>query len=222
MNVIVDSAHALLTLRDFSAPCVLGRSGTCSAQAKVEGDGRTPLGSWPIRAVLFRPRRSAPPPGLQLPWRWTHLHDGWSDDPDDPAYNRPVRLPHGYGAEALQRDDMLYNVIVVLDHNLSPPVPGKGSAIFFHLWDEEKPPEQRSYRRLRCGFPRRDGGIAADAGARHGDADYIVIATVVPACAEITVSAQFMPPRCVLPFRRFRPARRAIPMPPRPVSSRAS
>ena len=88
--------------------------------------------------------RSAPPPGLQLPWRWTHLHDGWSDDPDDPAYNRPVRLPHGYGAEALQRDDMLYDVIVVLDHNLSPPVPGKGSAIFFHLWDEEKPPEQRS------------------------------------------------------------------------------
>ena len=39
---------------------------------------------------------------------------------------------------------MLYDVIVVLDHNLSPPVPGGGSAIFFHLWDEEKPPEQRS------------------------------------------------------------------------------
>ncbi len=33
----------------------------------------------------------------------------------------------------LLRDDDAYDVIVVLGHNDSPPVPGRGSAIFFHL-----------------------------------------------------------------------------------------
>lgn len=85
-----------------------------------------------------------PPAGLALPWRWTHANDGWSDDPRDPAYNRPVRLPHNYSAEQLQRDDMLYDIVVILGHNDRPPMPGAGSAIFFHLWDEAKPRPDRS------------------------------------------------------------------------------
>ena len=96
----------------------------------------------PRRAVP--PGRSVPPPGFALPWRWTHAADGWSDDPADPAYNRPVRLPHGFSAETLQREDMLYDVVLVLGHNDAPPVPGAGSAIFFHLWNEAKPAAERS------------------------------------------------------------------------------
>mgnify|MGYP003335818453 CR=1 FL=1 len=34
---------------------------------------------WPIRTVLFRPGRAAPPEGLALPWRWIRGDDGWSD-----------------------------------------------------------------------------------------------------------------------------------------------
>lgn len=144
MNVTVDTAAGTLAIGDFACPCVIGRSGACAADIKKEGDGCTPLGSWPIRAVLFREGRSAPPGGLKLPWRWTLSSDGWSDGPDDPAYNRPVRLPHAHSAETLQREDMLYDIIVILDHNMSPPVPGLGSAIFFHLWDEEKPGPERA------------------------------------------------------------------------------
>ena len=66
------------------------------------------------------------------------------DDPADPAYNRPVRLPHPFSAETLQREDMLYDVVLVLGHNDAPPVPGAGSAIFFHLWNEAKPADQRT------------------------------------------------------------------------------
>lgn len=124
--------------------CTIGRSGACTADIKREGDGCTPLGAWPIRAVLFRIGRAAPPAGLRLPWRWVHAADGWSDDVSDPGYNRPVRLPHGFSAETLVRDDMLYDIIVILGHNDDPPVPGKGSAIFFHLWDEAKPIDKRS------------------------------------------------------------------------------
>jgi L,D-peptidoglycan transpeptidase YkuD (ErfK/YbiS/YcfS/YnhG family) len=59
--------------------------------------------------------------------------DGWSDDPADPAYNRPVHLPRPFSAESLLREDDAYDVIVILGHNDAPPVPGQGSAIFLHL-----------------------------------------------------------------------------------------
>jgi L,D-peptidoglycan transpeptidase YkuD (ErfK/YbiS/YcfS/YnhG family) len=143
-TIRVDAQALTVTLGDWQVPCSIGRSGACAADAKREGDGCTPLGRWPIRAVLFRPGRATPPPGLALPWRWTSPGDGWSDDPADPAYNCPVRLPHGFSAETLQREDMLYDVVLVLGHNDTPPVPGEGSAIFFHLWNEAKPAAERS------------------------------------------------------------------------------
>ena len=59
--------------------------------------------------------------------------NGWCDDPGDPAYNRPVRLPYAGRHERLWRADPIYDVIVVLGHNEDPPVPDKGSAIFLHL-----------------------------------------------------------------------------------------
>lgn len=143
-TIRVNTGALTVTMGDWTVPCTIGRSGACSAEAKREGDGCTPLGLWPIRAALFRPGRSAPPPGFALPWRWTQAQDGWSDDPADPAYNRPVRLPHPFSAETLQREDMLYDVILVLGHNDAPPVPRAGSAIFFHLWNEAKAEDQRS------------------------------------------------------------------------------
>ena len=139
--VRVDSAALTLTGPDGAViPCTIGRSGACPAADKREGDGMTPLGSWPIRAVLFRPGRAAPPAGIRLPWRWVRPGDGWSDGPGDPEYNRPVRHPHGHSAERLEREDGLYDVIVVLGHNDAPPVASKGSAIFLHC-GEGRPTE---------------------------------------------------------------------------------
>jgi L,D-peptidoglycan transpeptidase YkuD (ErfK/YbiS/YcfS/YnhG family) len=129
----VDIDALTLTAPDGAVfPCTIGRSGAIAAQQKREGDGMTPLGTWPIRCVLFRPGRAAPPPGMTLPWRWIRPGDGWSDGATDPAYNCPVRHPHAYSAEHLERDDGLYDIIVVLGHNDTPPVPGMGSAIFLH------------------------------------------------------------------------------------------
>ena len=130
--VVVDSAARTVRLGDDTVACAIGRGGACSAADKREGDGCTPLGRWPIRAALLRPDRGLAPPA-QLPWRWLQADDGWSDDPRDPAYNRPVRHPHGFSAERLWREDALYDAIVVLGHNDAPPVPGAGSAIFLHL-----------------------------------------------------------------------------------------
>lgn len=142
MSIRVDSATQTLTGPDgVEIACTIGRSGVCPAADKREGDGMTPLGRWPIRCVLFRVGRSAPPTGMRLPWRQVSADDGWSDDPADPAYNRPVRHPHGFSAERLIRDDGLYDIIVVLGHNDAPPVPGMGSAIFLHCSDGDRPTE---------------------------------------------------------------------------------
>ena len=43
-------------------------------------------------------------------------------------------MPRHTSHERLAREDQAYDVVLVLGHNDAPPVPGKGSAIFFHQW----------------------------------------------------------------------------------------
>jgi L,D-peptidoglycan transpeptidase YkuD (ErfK/YbiS/YcfS/YnhG family) len=67
------------------------------------------------------------------PHRALREGDGWSDDPREARYNRFVRLPRGNSHETLIRDDPLYDLIIVLDHNQRPRVRGRGSAVFVHV-----------------------------------------------------------------------------------------
>jgi L,D-peptidoglycan transpeptidase YkuD (ErfK/YbiS/YcfS/YnhG family) len=132
IRMVVESVAGLLHVGERVIPCGIGRGGACPAADKREGDGCTPLGVWPVRAVLLRPDRGLTPP-TSLPWRWLRQDDGWSDDPCDPAYNRAIRHPHPFSAERMWRDDALYDTVIVLGHNDRPPIPGLGSAIFLHL-----------------------------------------------------------------------------------------
>ncbi len=110
--------------------CALGRGGVRSD--KVEGDGATPVGRYPLRRLLYRPDRLARP-DCRLPVGELEPDDGWCDDPADPAYNKAVKFPYAASAECLWREDHLYDLIVVLGHNDDPVVPGRGSAIFMHI-----------------------------------------------------------------------------------------
>ncbi len=58
---------------------------------------------------------------------------GWCDAADDRNYNRKVSLPYPASAERLWRNDHLYDVIVVLDYNITVRTHGRGSAIFLHV-----------------------------------------------------------------------------------------
>jgi L,D-peptidoglycan transpeptidase YkuD (ErfK/YbiS/YcfS/YnhG family) len=131
MDLIVDGrGMALWAGRRLS--CAVGRGGVVRADAKREGDGATPAGHWPMREVLFRADRLGE---IVTPLACRELmpEDGWCDDPADPAYNRPVRLPYGAHSEHLWRADHVYDVIVPLGYNDDPVIPGRGSAIFLHL-----------------------------------------------------------------------------------------
>jgi L,D-peptidoglycan transpeptidase YkuD (ErfK/YbiS/YcfS/YnhG family) len=97
-----------------------------------EGDGITPCGSFPVREVFYRADRIARP-NTVLPLHAIAKDDGWCDAPGDPNYNRLVKLPYPSSAEALWRDDALYDLVAVLGYNDDPVIPGKGSAIFLHL-----------------------------------------------------------------------------------------
>jgi L,D-peptidoglycan transpeptidase YkuD (ErfK/YbiS/YcfS/YnhG family) len=110
--------------------CAIGRGGI--SKVKREGDGATPAGRFPLRFLLYRPDREAAP-RTTLPGRPIAPADGWCDAPADPFYNRLVQLPYGASAEALWRDDRVYDLIVPLGYNDLPVVPGNGSAIFLHL-----------------------------------------------------------------------------------------
>jgi len=97
-----------------------------------EGDGITPRGSFPVREIFYRADRIAKPV-TALPMRAIAREDGWCDEPNDPNYNRLVKLPYPASSEAMWREDHLYDLVVVMGYNDDPVVPAKGSAIFVHL-----------------------------------------------------------------------------------------
>lgn len=129
--MIIDvTADGWLSYADNRVRCALGKGGLNGE--KIEGDGATPLGSFPLRRVLYRADR-VERPACELPIAPLEPTDGWCDDPGDPLYNQQVQLPHRARCETLWRDDALYDLLVVLGHNDDPVVAGKGSAIFLHV-----------------------------------------------------------------------------------------
>ena len=111
-------------------PAVLGARGVVAH--KQEGDGGTPAGVLALRRVLYRADRVMVPV-CGVPRAPIAPEDGWCDAPFDERYNRAVTLPYGASAEALWREDPLYDLVGVLGHNDAPVVRGAGSAIFVHV-----------------------------------------------------------------------------------------
>jgi L,D-peptidoglycan transpeptidase YkuD (ErfK/YbiS/YcfS/YnhG family) len=130
--IFTATADGFLDLGARKVRCALGKSGVKPAADKREGDLASPAGVWPMRWVLYRPDKGTAP-ATALPVQPIAPDDGWSDAPDSPEYNRPIKLPHAGSAEAMWREDGLYDLVVVLGHNDDPPVAGMGSCIFLHL-----------------------------------------------------------------------------------------
>jgi L,D-peptidoglycan transpeptidase YkuD (ErfK/YbiS/YcfS/YnhG family) len=133
MNLIVTKTGAHEALLDWgqgARRAAAGRSGI--GDKRAEGDGVTPIGTYKLRRLLYRPDRVGVP--------HTHLtsapiapEDGWCDAPGDPQYNLPVKRPYRASNEELWRTDHLYDLLVVIGFNDDPVVRGKGSAIFLHV-----------------------------------------------------------------------------------------
>jgi L,D-peptidoglycan transpeptidase YkuD (ErfK/YbiS/YcfS/YnhG family) len=130
--LVTDPSRGQLIAGAAVIPCALGRSGI--KQAKREGDGASPRGTFRLRGGVYRPDHFASRPVSPLPVRPSAPGDGWCDDARDRRYNRPIRLPApGVGHERMWREDGLYDLVVDLDYNRGPIRPGRGSAIFLHV-----------------------------------------------------------------------------------------
>jgi len=103
---------------------------------KKERDGRAPAGIFGIGKVFGYEAKL--PPGGDYPYHQVTEADIWSDDPRSPNYNRhividPKNPPDNYTHEKMRSGDFAYHWLVEIRHNSDPPVPGDGSAIFFHI-----------------------------------------------------------------------------------------
>lgn len=136
MNIIVEtSSWAATTGRLKIGPhvfdCTLGRAGVAEAKDKKEGDGKTPLGKFPLRQLIYRADR-APKPETGLEVEILTPETGWCEDPAHPDYNKKISLPHSSVHDRMTREDHVYDYVVVIGHNDDPVEAGKGSAIFLH------------------------------------------------------------------------------------------
>jgi len=78
------------------------------------------------------------PAGADYPFHTVTAADAWIDDPTLPHYNQHVTVdpqnpPPWYAKQRMRLGDFAYRWLVEIRHNADPPVPGAGSAIFFHI-----------------------------------------------------------------------------------------
>jgi L,D-peptidoglycan transpeptidase YkuD (ErfK/YbiS/YcfS/YnhG family) len=112
----------------------VGRSGL-SAHHR-EGDGTTPTGTYGIGPVVYG---LDPDPGLRLRYHRLVCGDWWDEDSRSPTYNTFRHAacgstpPFGGGSEALWRITPAYRLFALIQYNVAPVVPGRGSAIFLHV-----------------------------------------------------------------------------------------
>jgi L,D-peptidoglycan transpeptidase YkuD (ErfK/YbiS/YcfS/YnhG family) len=114
-------------------PARVGRSGL--RRNRREGDGTTPIGTFSIGGVMYG---TEPNPGVRFRYRRLRCGDWWVEDPASPAYNtfRHVtcgsRPPFKTTTPGMWEERTAYAHLAVVEFNMNPIVPGRGSGIFLH------------------------------------------------------------------------------------------
>ena len=112
-----------------------------NAREKREGDGCAPAGVFAIGPAFGYATK--PPSDCKLSYRAATDRDYFVDDPTSADYNRWVTIPAGQpndpgkfwkSFEKMRRHDHRYEWGIVIQQNDHPVAKGKGSAIFFHVW----------------------------------------------------------------------------------------
>ena len=119
-----------LFIDDYKVNCSIGKRGI--RIKKKEGDLITPKGKFRIKYILYRRDRISK---FRAKIRKIAIKKnmGWCDDPNSKKYNKLVKLPCNYKAEKLYKKNNTYDILLVLNYNMSPIKKNKGSAIFIHI-----------------------------------------------------------------------------------------
>jgi len=112
----------------------VGRNGVRAN--KREADGATPAGTFPIGGTMYG---NSPSPGVSYPYVRLRCGDWWVEDSRSPAYNTFQRVgcgrkpPFKVTTPDMSTSPRAYAHLAVIDYNLHPVVPGRGSGIFLHV-----------------------------------------------------------------------------------------
>jgi L,D-peptidoglycan transpeptidase YkuD (ErfK/YbiS/YcfS/YnhG family) len=103
---------------------------------KVERDNRAPAGVFKIGTIYTYDQSL--PQGADFPFHTVGPGDAWVDDLHSRYYNQHVVIdprnpPDWFQKQKMRHGDFAYRWLVEIRHNADPPVPGFGSAIFFHI-----------------------------------------------------------------------------------------
>ena len=128
MHIIINKNY--LTYKNYKVKCSVGKRGI--GNKKKEGDLITPKGLYKIKYVLYRKDRIKKVKS-KIKKIIIKKNMGWCDDPRSKAYNKIVKLPSAFNYEKLYRNNSIYDIILVLNYNMSPIIKNKGSAIFIHV-----------------------------------------------------------------------------------------
>jgi L,D-peptidoglycan transpeptidase YkuD (ErfK/YbiS/YcfS/YnhG family) len=114
-------------------PARVGRNGL--RENRREGDGTTPIGTFRIGRVMYG---TEPNPGVRYRYRRLRCGDWWVEDPRSPAYNTFQHVPCGTrppfrtATPDMSKTPQAYPHLAVVEFNMRPIVPGRGSGIFLH------------------------------------------------------------------------------------------
>ncbi len=109
----------------------IGRNGLAEPGRKREGDGKTPMGIFPLESAFGYAQTIK----TKLTYRRITKEDIWVDDPHSVDYNTWTRRgeTEARSFEEMRRKDGLYRCGIIVGYNRDPVVAGRGSAIFFHV-----------------------------------------------------------------------------------------
>lgn len=128
--MIIINKSGYLKYKNLKFKCALGKGGI---KKKIkEGDNITPKGNYKIVDIYFRKDRIK---NISSKFKIIKITKtmGWCDDPSSKNYNQLIKLPTKYGHEKLYRKGNIYDIIVIINYNMSPIIKNKGSAIFIHV-----------------------------------------------------------------------------------------
>ncbi|MCW7492195.1 L,D-transpeptidase family protein [Leptospira sp. 2 VSF19] len=114
-------------------PVQLGKNGIIPGEKKREGDGHTPSNIFSIQRVLGRAKREI----RNIEYTKIQKYHHWSDSSTSKNYNQLIKHKEK-GAVSLW-DSEIYELLIVVEHNTKPAIPGFGSMIFLHPWSLDKP-----------------------------------------------------------------------------------
>tara|TARA_B110000008_G_scaffold92405_1_gene94665 strand:- start:69 stop:563 length:495 start_codon:yes stop_codon:yes gene_type:complete len=136
MTILIKNKHTLI-VDDFKFRCCIGKKG--STNNKIEGDKKTPIGTFEIENLYFRKDRKKKPLTL-LDCIEIKKDMGWCDDIRFPKkYNKLFKIEKNIKHEKLKRKDYKYDFLIPIKYNFKKPITGKGSCIFIHLTKNYKP-----------------------------------------------------------------------------------